>query len=129
MADFRRICGAKLANAFDEKDLKGKLFDEMFAFLPNDSAKLFWYEFIAAHGKSDFDRFETEYIANFRWEFQARRFEHLMEAELTLEQKVCAIKKLLGTDDNSVALKIMLFCVPARKPSDSKQITDALNSL
>lgn len=121
----------KFANASDDQpvDMDSKLFDEVYAFLMNDSAKLFWHEYIAAHGKSDFDRFEAEYVANFRWAFQARRFEHLMEAELTLEDKMHAIKRLFRTEDNALALKIMLFCAPTRKQRDIKQITDALNSL
>ena len=127
MADFKRACVQRLA--YRNTDVHAKLFDEVFAIMPNDASKLFWYEFVAAHGKSDYDRFEAEYIAKFKWTFEAKRFERLMGDELTLAQKINGAKKLFGTKDSAVALKIMRLCVPALKPSLTKQITDALNSL
>ena len=127
--DFRSLCASQILENLNGKIevLNHRLFNEVYKYLPNDSCKLFWHEFVNGQGKGDFELFQDLFVKKFQLKFERDHFKNLISSNLPLATLVYEIKQIFKGLTGESAL-LLLFCTLDESKS-SRQDTEIIKMM
>ena len=131
-SDFRSVCASKILENINGKIevLNHRLFKDVYKYLPNDSCKLFWHEFVNEQGNGDFELFQDLFVEKFQLKFERDRFKNLVSSNLPLATSVYEIRQMFKGLTGESAL-LLLFCTldESKAPRQENEIIKMMGNM